>query len=167
VACRRTPGLAGALCGRPQPPDQAVRHRPGRSLIPSCWDQSARAVAAMACRASRSRVSVGEPVEEMHRNRIARSLPCLAGAQTLATLMGIGQPARNGDRPWPGNRPVRLRPADPTGTPRHGLRSGAKRWNLPQWPAFRHDAPRPYDGHCPCWPAGATARAYSPPDSQR
>jgi queuine tRNA-ribosyltransferase len=123
---------------------------------PHLRDQSARAVAAMGLPGiAIGGVSVGEPVEEMHR--IVRLVAPLLPESIPRYLMGVGS-----------LREMAIAVAQgidlfdcvlPTRLGRHGTALvGAERWNLRN-ARFRHDH-TPLDPTCPCPACAHHSRAY-------
>ena len=142
----------------------AVHNRPDQALFgivqggthPHLRDQSARAVAAMDLPGiAIGGVSVGEPVEAMHR--IVRQVTPLLPEHIPRYLMGVGS-----------LREMAIAVAQgidlfdcvlPTRLGRHGTALvGGERWNLRN-ARFRHDH-TPLDPTCPCPACAHHSRAY-------
>lgn len=156
VACRRTQDWLERCAAVHARADQALFGIVQGGLYPQLRDQSARAVAAMDLPGiAIGGVSVGEPVEEMHR--IVRQVTPLLPEHKPRYLMGIGS-----------LREMAIAVAQgidlfdcvlPTRLGRHGTALvGGERWNLRN-ARFRHDH-TPLDASCPCLACRTHSRAY-------
>lgn len=156
VACRRTQDWLERCAVVHNRADQALFGIVQGGLYPQLRDQSARAVAAMDLPGiAIGGVSVGEPVEEMHR--IVRQVTPLLPEHKPRYLMGIGS-----------LREMAIAVAQgidlfdcvlPTRLGRHGTALvGGERWNLRN-ARFRHDH-TPLDASCPCLACRTHSRAY-------
>jgi len=155
VACRARQTGWSACAVRPQPCRPGpVRIVPGRSLSPSLR-QSARAVAAMTCRASPNRgvKPSGETGGGDAQNRSASVTGRLLPEHKPRYLNGHRQPAqRNGDRRAQGNRDLFdcVLP-NPTGRPTANALVGGERWNLRACPLSATTQHPPFDAAAPAW----------------
>ncbi|MCT0203417.1 tRNA guanosine(34) transglycosylase Tgt [Synechococcus sp. CS-602] len=156
VACRRTQDWLERCAAVHTRADQALFGIVQGGLYPLLREQSARAVAAMDLPGiAIGGVSVGEPVEEMHR--IVRQVTPLLPEHKPRYLMGIGS-----------LREMAIAVAQgidlfdcvlPTRLGRHGTALvGGERWNLRN-ARFRHDH-TPLDASCPCLACRTHSRAY-------
>jgi len=156
VACRRTQDWLERCAAVHARADQALFGIVQGGLYPLLREQSARAVAAMDLPGiAIGGVSVGEPVEEMHR--IVRQVTPLLPEHKPRYLMGIGS-----------LREMAIAVAQgidlfdcvlPTRLGRHGTALvGGERWNLRN-ARFRHDH-TPLDASCPCLACRTHSRAY-------
>jgi queuine tRNA-ribosyltransferase len=155
-ACRRTQGWLERCCSVHQRHDQALFGIVQGGCYPHLRRESARVVAAMDLPGiAVGGVSVGEPVEEMHR--IVREVAPLLPEDRPHYLMGVGSlremaiAVANGFDLFDCVLPTRLG--------RHGTALvGGDRWNLRN-ARFRHEH-TPLDPLCPCLACRLHTRAY-------
>jgi queuine tRNA-ribosyltransferase len=156
AACRRTHSwLERCVCTHSRS-DQALFGIVQGGCFPRLRQESARVVASMDLPGiAVGGVSVGEPVEEMHR--IVRQVGPLLPEQKPHYLMGVGSlremavAVAHGFDLFDCVLPTRLG--------RHGTALvGGERWNLRN-ARFRHDH-TPLDGRCPCLACRQHSRAY-------
>jgi queuine tRNA-ribosyltransferase len=155
-ACRRTHAWLERCVAAHQRPDQALFGIVQGGCYPALRLESARVVAAMDLPGiAVGGVSVGEPVEEMHR--IVRLVAPLLPEERPRYLMGVGS-----------FREMAVAVAQgfdlfdcvlPTRLGRHGTALvGGERWNLRN-ARFRHDH-TPLDATCSCLACTLHSRAY-------
>ena len=155
-ACRRTHGWLERCCAVHQGPGQALFGIVQGGCYPQLRQESARIVAALDLPGiAVGGVSVGEPVEEMHR--IVREVAPLLPEHRPHYLMGVGSlremavAVANGFDLFDCVLPTRLG--------RHGTALvGGERWNLRN-ARFRHDH-APLDPACRCLACRRHTRAY-------
>jgi queuine tRNA-ribosyltransferase len=155
-ACRRTQDWLERCLGAHTREDQALFGIVQGGCFPHLRQQSARAVAALDLPGiAVGGVSVGEPVEEMHR--IVRSVAPLLPEAKPHYLMGVGSlpemalAVAHGFDLFDCVLPTRLG--------RHGTALvGGERWNLKN-ARFREDH-SPLDASCPCPGCTGHSRAY-------
>jgi queuine tRNA-ribosyltransferase len=155
-ACRRTQDWLERCLGAHTKRDQALFGIVQGGCFPHLRQQSARAVAALDLPGiAVGGVSVGEPVEEMHR--IVRSVAPLLPEAKPHYLMGVGSlpemalAVAHGFDLFDCVLPTRLG--------RHGTALvGGERWNLKN-ARFREDH-SPLDASCPCPGCTGHSRAY-------
>ena len=155
-ACRRTHAWLERCANAHQRPDQALFGIVQGGCYPRLRQESARLVAAMELPGiAVGGVSVGEPVEEMHR--VVRLLAPLLPEDRPRYLMGVGSfremavAVANGFDLFDCVLPTRLG--------RHGTALvGGERWNLRN-ARFRHDH-TPLDASCSCLACSLHSRAY-------
>ena len=155
-ACRRTHGWLERCCNEHRRQDQALFGIVQGGCYPHLRRESARVVAAMDLPGiAVGGVSVGEPVEEMHR--IVREVGPLLPEHRPHYLMGVGSlremamAVANGFDLFDCVLPTRLG--------RHGTALvGGERWNLRN-ARFRQDH-TPLDPLCPCLACRMHTRAY-------
>ncbi len=156
LACRRTHDWLERCCASHNRADQALFGIVQGGCYPHLRRESVRRVAAMGLPGiAVGGVSVGEPVEEMHR--VVRSVAPLLPASGPRYLMGVGS-----------LREMAVAVAEgfdlfdcvlPTRLGRHGTALvGGERWNLRN-ARFRHDH-TPLDERCPCLACRRHSRAY-------
>ncbi len=156
AACRRTHAWLERCITTHQKADQALFGIVQGGCFPHLRAESARVVASMNLPGiAVGGVSVGEPVEEMHR--IVRQVGPLLPADKPHYLMGVGTlremavAVANGFDLFDCVLPTRLG--------RHGAALvGGERWNLKN-ARFRHDH-TPMDASCPCPACRHHTRAY-------
>ena len=156
AACRRTHAWLERCIATHNKPDQALFGIVQGGCFPHLRAESARIVASMGLPGiAVGGVSVGEPVEEMHR--IARQVGPLLPEDKPHYLMGVGTlremavAVANGFDVFDCVLPTRLG--------RHGAALvGGERWNLKN-ARFRHDH-TPMDASCPCPACRHHSRAY-------
>jgi len=156
VACRRTHAWLERCIATHNKPDQALFGIVQGGCFPRLREESARVVASMGLPGiAVGGVSVGEPVEEMHR--IVRQVGPLLPVDKPHYLMGVGTlremavAVANGFDLFDCVLPTRLG--------RHGAALvGGERWNLKN-ARFRHDH-TPMDARCPCPACRHHTRAY-------
>ena len=155
-ACRRTHSWLERCLASHQRPDQALFGIVQGGCFPHLRRESAAVVASMDLPGiAVGGVSVGEPVEEMHR--IVREVGPLLPEDRPHYLMGVGS-----------LREMAVAVAQgfdlfdcvlPTRLGRHGTALvGGERWNLRN-ARFRHDH-TPLDARCPCLACRQHSRAY-------
>lgn len=156
LACRRTHSWLERCIQAHQRPDQALFGIVQGGCFPRLRQESARFVAGLNLPGiAVGGVSVGEPVEEMHR--IVREVGPLLPEGVPHYLMGVGS-----------LREMAIAVAHgfdlfdcvlPTRLGRHGTALvGGERWNLRN-ARFRHDH-SPLDASCPCTACRSHSRAY-------
>jgi queuine tRNA-ribosyltransferase len=156
LACRRTHAWLERCLAVRRRPDQALFGIVQGGCFPRLRQESARVVASMDLPGiAVGGVSVGEPVEEMHR--IVREVAPLLPEHRPRYLMGVGS-----------LREMAVAVAQgfdlfdcvlPTRLGRHGTALvGGERWNLRN-ARFRHDH-APLDGGCPCLACRLHGRSY-------
>lgn len=156
AACRRTHAWLERCIATHNKPDQALFGIVQGGCFPRLREESARVVASMGLPGiAVGGVSVGEPVEEMHR--IVRQVGPLLPDDQPHYLMGVGTlremavAVANGFDLFDCVLPTRLG--------RHGAALvGGERWNLKN-ARFRHDH-TPMDASCPCPACRQHTRAY-------
>ena len=156
AACRRTHAWLERCIATHNRPDQALFGIVQGGCFPRLRQESARVVASMNLPGiAVGGVSVGEPVEEMHR--IVRQVGPLLPDDKPHYLMGVGTlremavAVANGFDLFDCVLPTRLG--------RHGAALvGGERWNLKN-ARFRHDH-TPLDARCPCPACSRHTRAY-------
>ena len=156
LACRRTHDWLERCCESHGRADQALFGIVQGGCFPHLREESTRRVTAMGLPGiAVGGVSVGEPVEEMHR--IVRTVAPLLPESGPRYLMGVGS-----------LREMAVAVAEgfdlfdcvlPTRLGRHGTALvGGERWNLRN-ARFRHDH-TPLDHRCPCLACRRHSRAY-------
>ena len=156
LACRRTHSWLERCISAHQRPDQALFGIVQGGCFPRLRQESARFVASLNLPGiAVGGVSVGEPVEEMHR--IVREVGPLLPERVPHYLMGVGSlremavAVAHGFDLFDCVLPTRLG--------RHGTALvGGERWNLRN-ARFRHDH-TPLDASCPCVACRNHSRAY-------
>ena len=156
AACRRTHAWLERCISSHSRADQALFGIVQGGCYPALREESARVVSSMGLPGiAVGGVSVGEPVEEMHR--IVRQVGPLLPDDVPHYLMGVGTlremaiAVANGFDLFDCVLPTRLG--------RHGAALvGGERWNLKN-ARFRHDH-TPMDASCPCLACRQHTRAY-------